>query len=114
MTGGPIPDDRLKGLLNRAGVGPDDAMTRREFPRFTAEGRVSFTRPMERGENVGELVDVSEGGLSFLTAVSVSVGETLLVTFDDDGRPRSRQATVETLHSRPKEQRFVVGAKFIR
>ncbi len=115
MTSEGISEERMKQLLDRAGLpaeGP--AVSRRRWPRFSAEGAVRFTRPMERAEHVGELADVSLGGLAFLTDVSLAVGETLLLTYEDSGKTRSTQASVETIHSHPKDRRVLVGAKFVR
>ena len=115
MTEPGIPDDRLKRLV--AGAGGDAARppaSRRRHERFKAEGDVRFRRPMEKAEHVGRLSDLSRGGLSFVTDVSLAVGETLLLTYQEDGKPRSVQASVETIHAHPKDKNFVVGAKFVR
>jgi hypothetical protein len=115
MTEAGIPDDRLKRLLERAGVDAEDSSdTRRRHPRFKAEGEVRFHRPMEKAEHGGRLSDISRGGLSFVTDVSLAVGETLLLSYEEDGKPRSAQASVETIHAHPKDKNFLVGAKFVR
>ena len=115
MTEAGIPDDRLKRLLERAGGDsgrPPD--TRRRHERFKAEGDVRFRRPMEKAEHSGRLSDLSLGGLAFVTDVSLAVGETLLLSYQENGKPRSAQASVETIHAHPKDKNFLVGAKFVR
>jgi len=109
MSEPPVPDDKLKDVLGD--VKPSD---RRSSPRYATRGTVEFHRPLETDRHTGRLVDISEGGLSFVTKVPLPVGETLHLTYEEEGRPRSTQATVETVHATQKEAGYVVGAKFVR
>jgi hypothetical protein len=113
MTTG-IPDGVMNHLLKGAGLMSGGHVTRRRWPRFEARGEVRFTRPMEKTENVGELADVSRGGLAFLTTASLAVGETLHLSWDEEGRARRAEAAVEAIHSHPKDPRVLVGARFVR
>ena len=113
MTDAGIPDAMLRRLLERAGIESPEAVTRRRWPRFAVSGPVRFSRPMEKSENSGELADVSEGGIAFLTTASLAAGETLHLAWDERGRTRRAQATVEVIHSHPKDPRVLVGAKFV-
>ena len=115
MSRSNIPDEQMKKLLERAGVDPaTSAVSRRRWPRHEAEGDVRFHRPSEKTVHLGQLVDVSDGGLAFLTTASLAVGESLLLRFQEEGKEKSAEASVETIHAHPKDDRFLVGAKFVR
>ena len=92
----------------------DETMSeRRQWPRHAVEGTVSFHRPHEKQVHTGVLVDVSEGGLAFLTDVSLAVGETLLMSYQVTDLERSSEGMVETVHSHPKNDQFLIGTRFV-
>ena len=110
-----LSEERMKKVLERAGVDPEtEALGRRKWPRYETEGAVEFHRPQEKAVHTGALADISEGGLAFLTGISVAIGETLLLTYQEEGETKSAEVTVETVHSHPNEDSFLVGVKFIR
>jgi hypothetical protein len=112
MSEPPIPDNELNEVLG----GPADLrpIDRRKSQRFETRGTVEFRRPSEKTRHRGNLVDISEGGLCFVTTVPLLVGETLHLTYEEEGKPRSAEATVETVHSQPREIRVIVGAKYLK
>ena len=114
MTAEGIGDERLKDFLERAKADASAAAGRRRWPRFPAQGEVRFTRPLERAEHAGQLAEVSQGGLAFLTDVEVSAGEMLRLSWEENGSPRTVEAAVESIHSHPKDRRVLVGVKFVK
>ena len=115
MSDEKLPDDAVRRLLDDVGVDADgDAICRRRWPRFRTVGEVTFHRPQEKARHVGTLVDISEGGLAFLTDVSLAVGETLRLAYREGDASTSAEGMVETVHSHPKEDRYLVGVKFVR
>ena len=109
-----LPSDEVQKLLENAGVDPlTPGITRRKWTRFETAGSVEFSRPGEKASHVGSLIDISEGGLAFLTDVSLAVGETLGLSYQETEEPVSMIGTVETVHSHPKEKQFLVGVKFL-
>jgi len=114
MSEGSLPDERVQEILDRSGVDAESgAITRRAWPRFETAGDVTFNRPGEQTRHTGELADISDGGLAFVTDLSLAVGETLHLTYQEAGASVSAEAKVETVHSHPKEDRFLVGVKFV-
>ena len=116
MSDAKIPQEKMKKMLKTAGVGPDtEAISRRRWPRYETTGTVLFHRQKEKTVHEGALEDVSEGGLAFVTTVSLAVGETLMLSYQEEGEPRlyRGEAVVEPVHSPPKETRFLVGVRFI-
>ena len=108
-------DERMKKLLADAGVDPGTSLSdRRSFPRYGTHGQVTFHRPQEKNVHTGTLINVSEGGLAFFTRVSLAVGERLLLSYQEQGEPKSAEATVEAVHSHPKDDDYLVGVKFVR
>ncbi len=115
MSDTDFTDEKMKKLLDNAGVDPETSLSdRRGLPRYETEGRVTFHRPHEKNVHTGTLVDISEGGLAFFTQVSLAVGEKLLLSYREEGEPQSAEATVETVHSHPKGDNYLVGVRFIR
>ena len=107
MSEASLPDD--------AGVDANGAVIgRRKWPRFQTVGEVTFHRPREKARHTGSLADISEGGLAFLTDVSLAVGETLRLSYREEGGEISAEGTVETVHSHPKADRYLVGVQFIQ
>ncbi|HUU42545.1 MAG TPA: PilZ domain-containing protein [Planctomycetota bacterium] len=115
MSASKLPEEPVRKIVGASGVDPSaGAITRRKHPRFGTAGTVAFNRPDEQTRHAGRLADISEGGLAFLTDVSLAVGETLKLTWREEGETVSTDATVETVHSHPKASEFLVGVKFIR
>ena len=107
-------DEKLKQVLDDAGLGPPTAAAdRREWLRYETAGVLAFHRPQENDVHTGKLADVSEGGLAFVTRVSLAVGETLLLSYEEDGKEKAVEATVETVHSHPRDDSYLVGTRFV-
>lgn len=115
MRDASLPDETVRRMLEETGVDPEEGVIcRRRWPRFRTVGEVTFHRPHEKTRHAGTLVDISEGGLAFLTEASLAVGETVLLSYQEEGASLSAEGMVETVHSHPKETRYLVGVKFIR
>lgn len=108
-------DGRTGEMPGDDGLAPEPASAdRRRHVRRQVRGIVEFHRPKEKALHAGTIADVSEGGLAFFTDVSLAVGETLLLTYREEGRAKSAEATVTTIHSRPREDSYLVGVNFAR
>jgi len=114
MSDAGIPEGAMREMLKRAGIDPETSViSRRRWPRYETTGDVAFHRHREKEMHRGFLVDISEGGLAFFTKISVAVGETLLLTYREEGEGKSAEATVETVHSHPRGDEFLVGVRFV-
>lgn len=104
----------LDRLIRSTGVEPETTVhSRRRHPRRVVSGAVTFRRPDDAQTCHGELTDLSEGGLAFLTTESLAVGEVLLIGCHLQEEARTFQARVETVHAHEEERRFLVGCKFL-
>ncbi|HUW57129.1 MAG TPA: PilZ domain-containing protein [Planctomycetota bacterium] len=115
MSDRDFTDEKLKNMLKDAGLDPATAaVDRRQWLRYDARGAVAFHRPQEKDVHTGKLVDISDGGLAFVTRVSLAVGETLRLSYQEEDGPKAVEAKVETVHSHPRDDSYLVGVRFVR
>lgn len=101
-------------MLKGAGLDPQtSAADRRKWLRYETAGDVTFHRPHEKDVHTGKLADISQGGLAFITGVSLAVGETLLISYQEEDEERTAEATVETVHSHPQDDNYLVGVRYV-
>ena len=110
-----IPPEDLERLIRSTGAAPQETVkSRRQHERHDVSGTVAFHRADQKDFHRGELTDISEGGMAFLTEVSLHVGELLVISCQIREESRTFEARVETVHTRPEDRRLLVGCRFVK
>lgn len=92
-------------------AGQQRSNPRREFLRHTADVPLEVERIGEAGPLVEQSVNVSYGGLAFLSSTCPAVGEVLRLRIPTVQPPFEARARVAWC--RPESGKFLVGAQFL-